>query len=155
MISKIKDIDLELLPISMADIEKLRLWKNLNKEYFFLKKDITRKEQINWYKNTYIKETNNQIFIVKYQNIKIGTLGYRLNNNCWDIYNVVNINDEFKGKGIMSIALNKLIHYLKEQKNITIVAKVLITNNNINWYLKNNFKITSKNKGYYQVTYKK
>ena len=34
MISKIKDIDLELLPISMADIEKLRLWKNSNKEYF-------------------------------------------------------------------------------------------------------------------------
>ncbi|MDC1010446.1 GNAT family N-acetyltransferase [Flavobacteriaceae bacterium] len=155
MKSKIKDSDIELLPISGADIEKLRIWKNLNKEYFFLKKDITGKEQINWYKNTYLKETNNQIFIIKYQNIRIGTLGYRLNNNCWDIYNVMNINDELKGKGIMSIALIKLIHYLKEQRNIDIVAKVLITNNNIIWYLKNNFKITSKNKESYQVTYKK
>ena len=155
MMNKIKDIDLELSPICKDDIEKLRIWKNSNKEFFFLKKDITREEQINWYKNSYLKETNNKIFIVKYQNIKIGTLGYRLNNNCWDIYNVMNINNEFKGKGIMSIALIKLINHLKEQKNIDIVANVLITNNNINWYLKNNFKITGRDRQSYQVKYKK
>jgi spore maturation protein CgeB len=150
-----EDNDSKLVPISFNDIENLRIWKNYNKNYFFLKDEITKKEQINWFKNIYLKEKNNQIFIIKHKDIEIGTLGYRLKNNSWDIYNVMNINDNFRGKGIMSISLKKLIVYLINKKDIDITAKVLTSNNNINWYLKNNFDIIDENKNFYQVKYRK
>ena len=48
----------------------------------------------------------------------------------------MNVNKETLGKGIMSIALNLTIKYMRSIRNTNVTAKVLIGNTNLNWYIK-------------------
>ena len=66
----------------------------------------------------------------------------------------MNINKDYAGKGIMSYSLFKLFQKLTLIRNIPITAKVLKTNKNINWYLKNNFEIINSENDYFSIKYK-
>lgn len=145
--------EIKLTSISIDDIENLRNWKNENKEFFFLDKEITIEKQKTWYENIYLKDENNYIFIITYRFHKIGTIGCRLINDKWDIYNVMNISNSFKGKGIMSMALKLLIDFTETIKISEISAKVLVSNLNLNWYLKNRFVVSEKLDNYYLIKY--
>lgn len=145
--------EIKLTSISIDDIENLRNWKNENKDFFFLDKEITIEKQKKWYENIYLKDENNYIFIITYGFHTIGTIGCRLINDKWDIYNVMNISNSFKGKGIMSIALKLLIDFTETIKISEISAKVLVSNLNLNWYLKNRFVVSEKLDNYYLIKY--
>ena len=54
----------------------------------------------------------------------------------------------------MSYYLYKLFQKLTLIINNTITAKVLKTNKNINWYLKNNFEIINSENDYFSIKYK-
>ena len=139
--------------IDISDIEEIRLWKNSYSKYFFNSSEISAKEQREWFSKIYLGDKNNFIFIIYYKNEKIGCIGFRISENSWDIYNVMNISANFKGVGIMQTSLKELIEFIKMKKNIDFKAKVLNSNQNLSWYLKNNFKIIDKNNEYTNIKY--
>jgi hypothetical protein len=139
--------------IDITDIEEIRLWKNSHSNYFFNSSEISVKEQREWFNKIYLVDKNNFIFIIYYKNEKIGCIGFRILENAWDIYNVMNINSNFKGVGIMHTSLKELIEFIKMKKNIDFKAKVLNSNQNLSWYLKNNFKVIDKNNNYTNIKY--
>lgn len=155
MIIESLDKEIKLIPITVNDIENLREWKNSYKDYFFNKNDITEEQQKIWYEKTYCADKNNYIFIIKYKSILVGTIGCRLILENWDIYNVMNVNKETLGKGIMSIALNLIIKYMRSIRNTNVTAKVLIGNTNLNWYIKNNFELIECVDNYNLIRYTK
>ena len=139
--------------INISDIEEIRLWKNNHSNYFFNSIEISVKEQREWFNKIYLVDKNNFIFIIYYKNEKIGCIGFRISENAWDIYNVMNISSNFKGVGIMHTSLKELIKFIKMKKNLDFKAKVLNSNQNLNWYLKNNFKVIDKNIDYTSIKY--
>jgi len=63
---KIKGVRLQLIPIKESDIEKIRVWRNTNRESFFDDKEISEEAQIKWYKRyTQIPPGTDLIFIAK------------------------------------------------------------------------------------------
>ena len=146
-------VGLKLDLITFNDLNKLRLWKNKNKNFFFQKKNITKKQQEEWFLKVYNPDPLNFIFVIKYYAEDVGTIGLRKLDEVWDIYNVMNISDYNIGKGFMSISLNLIINYAKSLDNIKIRAKVLSSNNNLKWYLKNNFKVLNVQGEYNLIEY--
>jgi hypothetical protein len=53
----------------------------------------------------------------------------------------------------MHTSLKELIEFIKMKKNIDFKAKVLNSNQNLSWYLKNNFKVIDKNNNYTNIKY--
>ena len=53
----------------------------------------------------------------------------------------------------MQTSLKELIKFIKMKKNLDFKAKVLNSNQNLNWYLKNNFKVIDKNIDYTNIKY--
>ena len=147
------DKKIRLTPIKIDDLENLRIWKNLYKDFFFLKKEINKKDQKSWFENIYLKNKNDFMFIIYYKSQIIGTIGCRLLDNYWDIYNVMNVNKDYKGKGIMSLALKLLISFMESKSNKDVTAKVLANNSNLKWYLKNNFKVVKEMGNYNFIKY--
>ena len=147
------DKKIRLTPIKFDDIENLRIWKNSHKDFFFLKKKINKKDQKSWFENIYLKNKNDFMFIIYYKSQTIGTIGCRLINNYWDIYNVMNVNKNYKGKGIMSLALKLLISFMESKSNKDVTAKVLANNSNLKWYLKNNFNVVKEMGNYNFIKY--
>jgi len=138
--------------ITEDDIEDLRIWKNVNKDGFFYKRNITKKAQKKWYKEYIERNTRGQdfMFIACYGDVKAGCIGYRIINGRIDIYNFMLGNKELEGKKILSTVAKTLWRNLKDKYNLDITVKVLKTNNNtINWYLKNNWSIIENYKDHH------
>lgn len=132
---------MKLKPIEYRDIEKLRIWRNRNKDAFFYNKSISKKEQIKWFEG-YSKQADSQLYIIKYQNKDIGCIGYRPFKDCIELYNVI-IDDRYSDKGLMSKAFNLLCGYL----NRKIIIRVLNTNEKaIIFYIRNGGKIIDRKK---------
>lgn len=87
-----------------GDLEELRLWKNANKRWFFFKGDITPAMQKEWFEG-YLKRPDDVLFIVESGGRKVGTLGVRVKEGRYDVYNVVAAPGE-SGKGYMKAALS-------------------------------------------------
>ena len=147
------DKKIRLTPIKFDDIENLRIWKNSHKDFFFLKKEINKKDQKLWFEKIYLKNKNDFMFIIYYKSQIIGTIGCRLLDNYWDIYNVMNVNKDYKGKGIMSLALKLLISFMESKSNKDVTAKVLVNNSNLKWYFKNNFFVVKEMGNYNFIKY--
>ena len=135
--------DMVLSSINRDDLELLRKWKNANRESFFYKEIITESDQEKWY-DKYISRENDYIFIVLYNGVKIGCIGYREIDGSIDIYNVILGKDEFSRKGLMSRALRIFCSYLYDSIKKDITAKVLHENQAKLWYMKNSFGKISK-----------
>ena len=130
---------MKLRPIEYKDIEKLRIWKNQNRRAFFHKEVITPVQQYLWY-NDYMTKEDDLMYIVEYQDIPVGCMGYRLMEDHIDIYNVILGNKKFGGKGLMSKALQIMCGRIWEHYNEDIIVKVLNTNHKaISWYSNNGF----------------
>lgn len=150
---KIKSIvfdKLEICGLTSLDLDLIRIWKNNNSQYFFKKNTISSNDQIKWFKK-YSDTTNDFMFIIKFENKKIGTIGIRKHEGNWDIYNVILGEKEFGGKGFMSEALNLIIEFAINKYTYNITARVLKSNENIKWYIENNFQIIDEKNDYYLV----
>ena len=139
--------NITLKSINENDIDCLRMWKNSNREAFFYKNIITKSDQEKWY-DKYISREDDYIFIVLYNKVKIGCIGYREINGYIDIYNVILEKDEFSRKGLMSRALKMFCSYLFDNIKKDITAKVLYENQAKLWYMKNSFRKISEVKDY-------
>lgn len=147
--SKVFD-KLEISELVSSDIELIRKWKNNNSQYFFRKNKISSNDQMKWFKK-YSKTENDFLFLIKFDNKKIGTIGIRKYEGNWDIYNVILGEKEFGGNGFITEALNLIIEFATKKYTLDITARVLKSNENIKWYIENNFKIINEKNNYYLV----
>jgi RimJ/RimL family protein N-acetyltransferase len=133
--------------IENEDIEFIRKWRNENREFFFYKKIINPKQQLEWFKG-YIDNDSEYIFIVEYEELKVGCIGYRFLNENIDVYNVILGDKKFRGKGIMSKALRLICSYIMDNYNNEITLMVLPENKARIFYLKNNFDEAGREEKY-------
>ncbi len=138
--------------ISKDDIEILRIWKNKNKKYFFYKDNITKEQQEKWFEE-YLKRKDDFIFIINVNYVKAGCIGFRLIDKFIDIYNVI-MDDDYKSKGIMSIAFKILYRFIRQRYNNAVTVKVLNNNPAVKWYREIGFRKISKEKDYILMRYK-
>jgi ribosomal protein S18 acetylase RimI-like enzyme len=126
--------------ITKYDIEFLRLWKNNNIKFFFHSTRISQNDQENWYES-YLLRDEDFMFIVQSYDKRIGCIGIRClaEKAEWDVYNVILGDSDFKGSGIMSIALAETIDLAIGMKNLPVTLRVLKTNVAISWYKRNKF----------------
>jgi len=131
------DSNFRLKLIDKNDIENLRVWKNKNKESFFLKEDITREQQINWFLK-YEKNKENFMFVVQEKTndkyIDIGCMGYRIIKDKIDVYNIMRGYKVRNSTYTMATAFNMMNNYLFDTYKLDITCKVLISNKARNWY---------------------
>lgn len=130
--------NINLRSITRNDIEKIRIWKNRYRKFFFHNKLITKEEQTKWFES-YLKRENDFIFIISFGKEDIGCIGFRDIDKVIDIYNLILGNKKFGGRGVMSNANRLMCSLIMDNYNRDITVKVLKINPAINWYLKNNF----------------
>ena len=130
--------DLILETAGIGDIEELRVWKNENRQYFFNKNIISAKDQEKWFDDFLITE-DDYIFMIKYGDLNIGCIGFRLLSGVVDVYNVILGNRQYLSQGIMSFALTLMCSFILDNYKNDITVRVLIDNPARKWYEKNNF----------------
>lgn len=127
--------------VDMDDAESLRVWKNDHKDFFFLKRDITPKEQFNWMQALF-ENDHDHMFMVMDNEKRIGCIGARLYNDDVDIYNVILGDKQYQGHHIMKNALwaiSSLCKFIYPGKRQ--IVRVLSNNPAIQWYQKIGFHI--------------
>lgn len=143
------DRGLVLRSIEEKDLENLRNWKNDNRKAFFYQEIITPQQQREWFLS-YLKDPDNTMFVVEYENRPVGCLGYKLQEGTPDIYNVILSDPEFKRRGIMSNALKMMDSYLYRIGYREVTLKVIKSNiEAINFYKKNGYEILKDEETYY------
>jgi hypothetical protein len=135
------------------DLENLRRWKNLNKNYFFHNTEINIDQQIEWFKRFSILE-NDFMLVVETDKISFGCMGIRLVENRWDVYNVILGKPEFGGYGYMSKCFKAMLFFAKNMYDLPITLKVLKKNPAVQWYLKNGFEKVSSEEDFYNMEFK-
>lgn len=147
-----QDFSVELIPSVHADIQYLRELKNLHREFFFYKDIITAEQQNVWFEK-YLTRGDDYMFIVQTNNQKVGCMGIRLQDSCWDVYNVILGDHEFKGSGIMGRAFQLMLNFALSERDLPIRLNVLKNNPAIWWYEKNGFIITSDSPDFLTMVY--
>ena len=135
---KFQHKNLILETVCIDDLEQLRAWKNENRQYFFNKNVISRDDQAKWF-NDFSKREDDYIFMVKYGNLNIGCIGFRLLSDIVDVYNVIIGNKQYLSKGIMSFVLALMCSFIFDNYKNDITVRVLLDNPARKWYVKNNF----------------
>ncbi len=149
---------IRLRKMRKIDQEYLRLLKNLNKDGFNYKKDISPSDQIAWYQ--FMKTTKHNcmyIFEEKYKGRfwRLGVLGFRKKGNSIDLYNIMRGARKKFLTGRMMDGMRLLIKYLQDEyPDLPITAEVLIDNKAIYWYIKCGFLIVSTDSVHNHILYK-
>jgi RimJ/RimL family protein N-acetyltransferase len=144
---------LTLRTVNETDIENLRVWKNMNKNFFFYKQEISESQQTEWF-NQYLNRPDDYIFIVELNNqLPIGCMGIRKLDKEWDAYNIILGESEFGRKGYMSVAFKKMLDFASNSESLPITLKVLKENPAVSWYEKNGFKKMSIEDSHFYMKY--
>jgi len=144
------DKKLFLRSIDVGDLELLRQWKNDHRSSFFFQEIIKPDEQERWY-DEFCKRQNDYMFLVCYDDLRIGSMGFRLIDNVIDIYNVMLGIEDYSGQGLMSKSLSLMNQFIASRYICLITAKIVKNNPALKWYEKNGFKIIETNERYYLV----
>jgi len=139
--------DFRLRSITERDIENLRVWKNRNKAFFFLKQDITYPQQQKWFQ-AFTSRDDDFMFVVEQLVDKewkeIGCMGFRTleDEGCIDAYNIMRAVKIEPSSFTMSEAFATLLKFAENRyDDLPIRCKVLIGNPAVRWYEKNDFSI--------------
>jgi len=124
------------------DLEQLRLWKNGAKAGFFFKGDINAAMQKAWFA-AYLERPGDFLFIVEHDGRKAGCLGFRLEKDAAEVYNVIAAPGE-EGKGTMTAAMRLLCAHIGEHHTKTIGCLVLKGNPALAFYERCGFRITGE-----------
>lgn len=126
-----------LKAIDIYDIEDLRLWKNANKKYFFLKTDIKPDQQVHWFEHFYTPDDDNHMFVVQEYTqsgfVNVGCMGFRKKEYGLDVYNIMR-GVKLKSNYKMSTAFMMMNQYIADNYSGDICCKVLPENPARKWY---------------------
>ena len=146
--------DLRLKMIDEGDIESLRKWKNLNRESFFLKSEITADQQREWYA-AFRGRPDDFMFVVEQIRDarweKIGCMGFRvLDDNSIDAYNIIRSQKIEPSSFTMADVFRNMLAYANIlHKDKPIRCKVLASNPAVSWYERNGFAKLEEKDGYF------
>jgi ribosomal protein S18 acetylase RimI-like enzyme len=137
---------LRLRSIDEGDLENLRVWKNRQRKRFFHTEYITRDGQIHWYAD-FRQRRSDFMFIVEAtcgpSPSPFGCLGFRLQEDVVDVYNVIRSRTIRGQKCTMGEALIVMCSYaLGFEKPIT--CAVLKDNPAVGWYERFTFEIVEE-----------
>jgi ribosomal protein S18 acetylase RimI-like enzyme len=138
--------------VNDVNLEKIRNWKNSERNYFFHKQEISKEQQLDWYQK-YLLRDNDFIFVINYLNNDIGSIGIRKIKNEWDIYNVIIVDKNYSKMGLMRSGIEEIINFSQRIERLDITLKVLKINPAVSWYIKNNFKIIDEQDEFYSMKY--
>ena len=131
---------LSVRSIVSSDLEDLRYWKNRNKEFFFLRSEITQEQQEAWYEK-FLQRADDHMFIAgEYINdlfTTAGCMGFRLlsDENTIDAYNIMRFNRTENGRYSMEDLFKTMLKYASDSyPGFSISVKVLKNNPAISWY---------------------
>jgi RimJ/RimL family protein N-acetyltransferase len=136
------DLAVELRTIRQSDQCELRAWKNQNRKSFFFKELISESTQQEWFEKYLIRD-GDYMFVVRVEGYSVGCMGIRLQEDTWDVYNVILGDLRFSKRGYMRQALQMMCSWAAELRPMRISAKVLKDNPAIEWYCRNGFKVVS------------
>ena len=145
---------LTLRSIDHEDLERLRRWKNENREAFFFKGTISEQDQRDWYE-AYLERPRDFMFIVEVEGCAVGCMGIRLLEDGWDVYNVIRSEAGLGGKGYMSRALDLMCAYASRVVRSSISAKVLRANPALSWYRGRGFEAVDTKDDYVLIRLRK
>lgn len=135
-----------------GDLENLRVWKNIERNYFFYNQEINAEQQQAWF-NEYLTRQNDYMYIVKLGDYSVGCMGIRQLGGEWDVYNVILGIKEYGGRGIMAIAFSAMLRAAMDVAVLPISLKVLKCNPAVGWYIKQKFVVTEEHSTYYKMKY--
>jgi RimJ/RimL family protein N-acetyltransferase len=141
------DLKLLLRSIDEGDLELLRQWKNDHRSSFFYQEIIKPEEQEHWYVD-FCKRQHDYMFLVCYDDLRIGCMGFRLIDNVIDIYNVILGIEDYSGQGLMSKAMALMNQFIASRYHHPVTAKIVKNNPALKWYEKNGFKAIETNEQY-------
>lgn len=147
---------MHLREIVKSDNENLRLWKNLNKNSFFLQTEITPEMQEKWFEGY---EKNDEKILIAVEETAagdndIGCVAYRnIGEKRIDLFNIMR-GKPSRGSASIKSAMQILMEYLiKHYAGHEYSAKVLRTNPALEWYRKCGFEVQMEMDCYVQVVY--
>lgn len=143
---------LALRPANRADLERLRQWKNEQRQYFFHQVEISTDQQSQWF-DAFAKRPYDLMLMTEYEKQTFGCMGIRWQENHWDIYNVILGLQEFGGRGFMGLAFSALLDYGDALKPAPISLQVLKHNPAVSWYQKQGFNITETHESHFFMIY--
>lgn len=148
-----KNYYLRLKLIHECDIEDLRVWKNKSKQYFFLKQDISPKQQRKWFESYQLNKENFMFVVQEFYDgsfINIGSMGYRDINGEIDVYNIMRGRKVHNSKNTMANAFTLMNNYIFDTCKLDITCKVLKENPANSWYEKVGFEKVKEVKDYWK-----
>ena len=108
--------------IKEKHLESLRKIRNANREWFFNKDIISQESQLSWYKS--IKDNAKiKFYIIEIDEEVAGSLSLTKTKSGIEIGNIL-LDDRFRGKGIMTEAIKKII----KNKNKKFYARIILEN---------------------------
>jgi RimJ/RimL family protein N-acetyltransferase len=129
-----------LRSIDIDDLELLRQWKNDHRFSFFYHEIIQPAMQTKWF-SEFCERPQDYMFVVCYENIKIGCMGFRFVHDLIDIYNVILGLKDYGGRGLMSQAMQRMLQFIRSLYMQDIRVKIVKSNPALKWYKKNGFEI--------------
>ena len=144
--------EVALRTISVSDLSNLRTWKNGNKASFFDQREISTKQQHEWF-SAYQRRNDDCMFIVEYEHSPVGCMGFRQLDDSIDIYNVIRGSRD-NGRATMSFALEIMIaHIATSHPGVPITSMVLKDNPALDWYLRNGFKLNVEHETHWVIRF--
>lgn len=134
------------------DVEILRINKNLNKDFFFLKEEITKQDQEEWFSNLLLKDDDFMFicFDVKTNN-KFGSIGFRIVDGNIDFYNIMRF---CPSEISMEECIKELIEFSKNLfPGKKIQVRVLKNNPAVGWYKKIGFEVYEERNNFLVMYY--
>lgn len=121
------------------DREKLRVWKNLNKQFYFHKADITVEQQAKWFAG-YLERPHDHVFMVDEQVgadwVTVGVVACRLleDEQTVDLYNIMRGARTAADRTNMGQVMHTLCQVIAKHYSQAITCKVLSNNPALGWY---------------------
>lgn len=134
--------EFRLKTIETSDLDDLRNWKNENRQFFFYKEIITEEQQQNWFEK-HQKNDDDFMFVVQEESagdfVNIGCMGYRLEDDHVDVYNIMRGRSVPASTHSMAEAFQMMNNYIAESYDMPISCVVLTDNPARKWYEKLGF----------------
>lgn len=141
-----------------SDTETLRVWKNQNKQFYFLKTDITPEQQVTWFEG-YLARPDDHVYMVEEENngpwVTVGVVAARwlVAENTVDLYNIMRGARTTTDRTNMGEALRTLCRAIAQAYPNPITCKVLSDNPALGWYGRVGFTTLERREGYMLLGY--
>lgn len=113
---------MKIKKLKKEHLDALRQMRNKNRQWFFDKNEITPDQQRAWYASI-CDNTKVRFYIIEIENEVAGSLSLTKTKEGIEIGNVL-LDDRFRGQGIMTKAIRKLV----KTKNKVFCARILLEN---------------------------